>query len=255
MGWFGKLTLGSLGLLVGGPIGAVAGAALGHHLFDRDDSPTDRPAYTTKVPRFARAEQTQATYFISLFSILGKLAKIDGVVARDEIAVVERFISGLQIDDQEKMFAKRVFNEAKQSEYAIEDFADEVYRATRNHPTVHLSFFDLLFKIVAADGTFHPAEEAALKKVKTAFKIDDRQYGEIKAVYFKDLEKYYRILQCSSQSSDQEIKSGYKKLVKDFHPDTIVSKGFPEEFTEFATNRFREIQEAYEKIKLERGLK
>jgi DnaJ like chaperone protein len=43
------------------------------------------------------------------------------------------------------------------------------------------------------------------------------------------------------------------KLVKDFHPDTIVSKGLPEEFTDFATKRFREIQEAYEKIRQERN--
>jgi len=41
--------------------------------------------------------------------------------------------------------------------------------------------------------------------------------------------------------------------VRDFHPDTIVSKGLPEEFTEFAASRFREIQEAYEKVRKERG--
>jgi DnaJ like chaperone protein len=75
----------------------------------------------------------------------------------------------------------------------------------------------------------------------------------MKAGYFDDLEKYYKILNCSSEDSDQEIKSSYKKLVKDFHPDTLVSKGLPEEFSEFATGRFREIQEAYEKISKERG--
>jgi len=35
MGWFGKLTFGSLGLFFGGPLGAIAGAALGHHLIDK----------------------------------------------------------------------------------------------------------------------------------------------------------------------------------------------------------------------------
>jgi DnaJ like chaperone protein len=61
------------------------------------------------------------------------------------------------------------------------------------------------------------------------------------------------MLNCTPQSSNQEIKSSYKELVKDFHPDTIVSKGLPEEFTDFATKRFREIQEAYEKIGQERN--
>ena len=34
MGWFGKLTFGTLGMLFAGPLGAIAGAALGHHLID-----------------------------------------------------------------------------------------------------------------------------------------------------------------------------------------------------------------------------
>jgi len=43
-------------------------------------------------------------------------------------------------------------------------------------------------------------------------------------------------------------------LVKDFHPDTIIAKGLPEEFIDFATKRFREILTAYERVKKERNL-
>ena len=126
--------------------------------------------------------------------------------------------------------------------------------AAKNQPTLLVSFFDLLFKLVAADATLHPAEEAALKRVKEIFNISDNQFEAIKAVYFSDLDKYYKILNCTPQSTNEEIKSSYKKLVKDFHPDTIISKGLPNEFIEFASNRFREIQESYEKIGQERNL-
>jgi DnaJ like chaperone protein len=61
------------------------------------------------------------------------------------------------------------------------------------------------------------------------------------------------MLNCTPESSDEQIKSSYKKLVKDFHPDKIVSKGLPEEFIDFASNRFREIKEGYDKIRQERG--
>jgi DnaJ like chaperone protein len=60
------------------------------------------------------------------------------------------------------------------------------------------------------------------------------------------------MLNSSPESSNEEIRANYKKLVKDFHPDTIISKGLPEEFVQFATKRFQEIQEAYEKIRQER---
>ncbi|MBW2572954.1 MAG: TerB family tellurite resistance protein [Deltaproteobacteria bacterium] len=253
MGWFGKLTFGSLGMLFGGPLGAIAGAALGHALVDKK---TDfaRPANRAiPEPEFRHAEKTQAAFFVSLFSILGKISKIDGVVTKDEIAVVQDFINGLPIDETEKQFARQVFNEAKNSPYLIDDFAIQLFEMVKSQPTLLVSYFDLLFRIVAADGTFHPAEEAALKRVKEIFYISDNQYEDLKAVYFDNLNKYYKILNCTPESTTEEIKSSYKKLVKDFHPDTIMSKGLPEEFIEFASSRFREIQESYEKIRQERN--
>jgi DnaJ like chaperone protein len=247
MGWFGKLTFGSMGLLMGGPLGAIAGAALGHHLVDR------REDYPYAGPRLVHTEQSQAAYFISMFSILGKLAKIDGRVTQAEIAVVEHFISNLNMTDREKQFAQQVFNEAKSSQYSIDDFAREFYRISRGQPTVLLSFLDVVFRIAAADKNLHPSEEAALKRIKVIFHIGDEQFNNLRAAYFGDVDKFYKVLNCTAESSDQEIRGSYKKLVKDFHPDTIVSKGLPEEFTEFAAKRFREIQEAYERIRQERN--
>ncbi len=247
MGWFGKLMFGSMGLLVGGPLGAIAGAALGHHLVDRQQDGTDQR------PRLIHAEQTQAAYFISMFSILGKLAKVDGMVTRDEIAVVDNFISNLQIADAQKQFAKQVFDEAKDSPYSIDDFAVQLYQIGREQPTVLISFLDVLFRVAAADKQFHPAEESALNRIKDIFHISDQQFNNIKAQYFKGVDRSYEVLNCTPENSDEEIKASYKKLVKDFHPDKIVSKGLPEEFTEFATKRFREIQEAYERIEQDRN--
>jgi len=249
MGWFGKLTFGTLGLFLGGPLGAIAGAALGHHLVDKRGNYIDGAVHRTHEPKLEQVEQTQATYFISLFSILGKLAKIDGVVTKDEIHVVENFINTLNMTDMEKQFAKQVFNESKNSRYTVEDFAIQLYQLTKDQPTVLLAFFDVLFKVAAADGKFHPSEEAAVKRIKDIFRISDQQYNNIKEVYFNDIDKYYKTLNCTPESSNEEIKSSYKKLVKDFHPDTIVSKGLPKEFTDFANKRFREIQEAYEIIR------
>ena len=253
MGWFGKLTFGTLGLLFGGPLGAIAGAAMGHMLVDKKFGAPGQATRSIPGPEFGQAEQAQATYFSSLFSILGKMSKIDGVVSRSEIDVVQGFIDGLPMAEREKQFARQVFNEAKNSQYAIEDFADQLYGAIQTQPALVVSFFDLLFKIAAADGRLHPAEENALKSIKLIFRLSDRQYDDIKAVYFQELDKHYKMLNCTPESSIDEIKSNYKKLVKDFHPDKIMSKGLPEEFIEFAEGRFREIQESYEKIARERN--
>ena len=63
-----------------------------------------------------------------------------------------------------------------------------------------------------------------------------------------NLDNDYKILQCSSSESDEEIKKKYFKLVKEYHPDTLVSKGLPEEFLKFANERLANINKAYDRI-------
>ncbi|MCK5347987.1 MAG: DUF4384 domain-containing protein [Desulfobacula sp.] len=52
----------------------------------------------------------------------------------------------------------------------------------------------------------------------------------------------------------RKIKKQYRKLVTEYHPDKIEAKGLPEEFIKFANDKFKEIQEAYDNIKKERGI-
>jgi DnaJ like chaperone protein len=253
MGWFGKAAFGYIGLLIGGPLGAIAGAALGHHLVDKKGNYATRtfPAY--QDTRLRDAERAQAAYFISMFSILGKLAKIDGVVSKNEIFVIEKFMQNVGIPDEQRRFAIQIFNEAKNSAYSIDDYTIQFYQINKRNRVVLLSFLDLLFQVAVADSQLHTAEEAALKRIKDILQISEQEFSNIKARYLKDVDKYYKCLNCSADSSVEEIKKNYKKLARDFHPDTIISKGLPEEFIQFATKRFQEIQEAYEKIKKDRG--
>jgi DnaJ like chaperone protein len=248
MSWFGKIMGGTIGLLFGGPLGAVAGATLGHIAFDKT---SEAPQYAQK--RLNRTEQVQAAYFISLFSMLGKFAKIDGVVTRDEIAVIDRFLRQMGISGTERDFAIGIFNDAKDSAYTIQDFAGQFYEVSRHQRALLYSFLDLLFQLALADGTLHHAERQAIDDVRRIFGVSDPEFAGIQGRYIDDAEKYYSVLSCTSACTDEEIKKQYKKLAKDFHPDTIIAKGLPEEFVAFATKRFQDIQEAYEKIKKKRG--
>ena len=45
-----------------------------------------------------------------------------------------------------------------------------------------------MFQVAAADGTLHPAEETALRRIKDIFQITDHQFNNIKVVYFKELD-------------------------------------------------------------------
>lgn len=66
-------------------------------------------------------------------------------------------------------------------------------------------------------------------------------------------EEYYSMLECKTTDSNEVVKLNYRKLVKDYHPDTIAGKDLPKPFIEFANKRFNEIHTAYEYIKRERN--
>ena len=51
---------------------------------------------------------------------------------------------------------------------------------------------------------------------------------------------YYQILNLSQNASQQQIKSSYKKLVKQYHPDLYVGD------KEFAEQKIKEINESYD---------
>ena len=58
----------------------------------------------------------------------------------------------------------------------------------------------------------------------------------------------YKILLSEHNNTDAELKKQYYKLAKEYHPDTLVSKGLPDEFLKFANERLSRINEAYERI-------
>lgn len=56
----------------------------------------------------------------------------------------------------------------------------------------------------------------------------------------------YEILGVPPQASQSEIRSAYRRLAGQYHPDKVAHLG--KEFQELAEKRFKEIQNAYERL-------
>ncbi len=252
MSWLGKVVGGTIGFAIGGPVGAVAGAAFGH-MFDSENS-EQRPA-SKDGNRLSNGETAQMTFFVASFSMLAKLIRSDGQVTEPEIATVRQFMfEDLHLNPPSRLAAEHIFRAAMDSSQSFEDFAVQFYQNFYNQPELLELMMDILFRVALADGTLHAVEEKLIHSAAGIFKFSDDAYYQFKSRYAPDSDKYYTILGCSNRDSDDTIKSRYRKLVRDFHPDTIASKGLPEEFVTFANDKFREIHEAYEVVKKERGI-
>jgi DnaJ like chaperone protein len=248
----GKVIGGTIGLFIGGPLGAIAGAALGHG-FDLDGK-SGTSWRTSENYRPRGNEQYQFTFFVAVFSMLAKIARADGTVHQAEINAVNNFIDKeLNLDPQGKTTAMNIFNQALASPESFDSFAVQFSGYFHSRPQIIEMMIDIFLRIALADGKLSAAEEDMIGRAVKIFGMTEEKYSYIRSRYVKSTASHYSILGLNSGAGNEEIKKAYRKMAADFHPDKISSKGLPEEFTKFAEEKFRSIQEAYEAIKKERG--
>jgi DnaJ like chaperone protein len=252
MGVIGKIVGGTIGFALGGPLGAIAGAVFGH-AFDSPPGQQIEPRYTEPL---SSVEESQLAFFVGTFSMLAKLAAADGTVKAEEIKTVESFaINDLGLSAQSRNIAFNIFRTALDSPARFEDFAHQFYERFYNQPQMIEMMIDILLRVGVADGSLHASEEAMIMHAAGVFNFDQNRYNQLKSRYVGVSDQAYHVLGCSSEDSNDTIKKRYRKLVQDYHPDKIASKGLPEEFNQLAHDKFREIQDAYDTIKKERNIK
>jgi len=249
MGWLGKVVGGTIGFALGGPLGAVAGAAFGH-AFDS----SEEKQITHNRTRLGSVEESQLTFFVAAFSMLAKLVKADGQVRNEEIDSIQKFmVYDLKLDPESQRIAMNIFRAALDSPGSFKEFATQFYHQFRQQYQILEMMIDILVRVSVADGHFGKSEENLILSAVSIFNFGEEKYHIIKSKYIRDIDKFYAILKVDKNHSAADIKKQYRKLVQEYHPDKIASKGLPDEFNQFAHDKFREIQEAYDTIKKERG--
>lgn len=255
MSWLGKMIGGTIGFALGGPIGAVAGAAFGHTFVDKKED-----EYLTSIPggngraSLSSNEEAQLVFFTAAFSMLAKVCKADGHVTPSEIQAVESFMErDLQLDPGSQETAKKIFRQAVNSPEPFDAFAHQFYSVFRSQPHIIELMLDVLFRVSSADGQISPQEDAMIGTAFRIFHYSDADFERFRSRYVKKTNQDYAVLKIEESASDDEVRKQYRKLVSEYHPDKIEAKGLPEEFVKFANDKFREIHEAYERIRKERG--
>ncbi len=240
MSIYGKLAGAAAGLYLGGPLGALLGSIAGHYFIDKE-----LPYDPDKKP------EDQVAFSIGIIALSAKMAKADGVVTRDE---VEAFKQIFQVPPDDAKNVGRLFNLAKQSVAGFEAYAGQLAGLFNGRMDVLEDVVDGLFHIAKADGVLHPAELSYLENVATVFGFSARDFGRIKARHMEaDKRDPYVALGVAREDSLATIKTKYRKLVAENHPDKLIARGVPEEAVVIANGKLAAINAAYDEIARERG--
>ncbi|MDD2395298.1 MULTISPECIES: TerB family tellurite resistance protein [Sphaerochaeta] len=258
MAWLGKLFGGTVGFMFGGPLGMIAGIAFGH-MFDKAGEVGTQGAQRTQFNAYTSLDREQMLFFVGAFSMLARIASADGSVSSHERQKVMEFIrQDLRLGLREEEAALRVFDAALTGGGTFEQFATQFYQNFSHAPNILQLMIDIFYRVASADGQVSQREEDMIRRAAQIFHLPEsfvdmlcNRYGGCTNAS----DKAYATLNISRTATDDEVKRAYRKLSIEFHPDSLASKGMGEEFLTHATAKFREIQEAYDSIKRERGIK
>ena len=190
--------------------------------------------------------EKSVAFTIAVISLGAKMAKADGLVTKDEVAAFrEVFHIASRYEDQ----AAHVFNYARQDVAGYEVYANQLARMFADNETAKENIVEGLFHIAVADGKYHPAEDDFVHTVAQKFEISERAFRAIRTRFVPDAEPdAYDVLGVTPDMDIEDIREAWRKAIRDTHPDTMVSKGLPEEAITMATKRMIDVNKAWEEI-------
>ena len=269
MSWFNRILGGSLGFLFGGPIGSIVGLAVGHMLDKANEA--NSSGQSSRFGDFfssnqATSESLHLAFFTAIFSLLAKVAKADGRISEEEGQHFLHILDEMQLQDELRQFAIFTFNEAKNSSHTHWEFALQLKEIAAKVPMNYggrggsallQQFFYTLVNMAAVDGTISSAEDHLLREIAGAFGFGEsmvrQAYSQLRGQDVQ-IDTAYEVLGLYPSATDVEIRSAYRKLAKETHPDKLIQQGLPPELRASAERRFHEIQNAWEQIRKQRGI-
>ena len=249
MASFTKWLGAGLGFVTGGPIGAAIGFAVGSFIdgFTEEDIVFEQQEYQQR--RGQKRVNTQSGDFeISLLILASIVIKSDGKVDQRELDFVRTQFVGMYGKERANS-AFKLFKGVMKKDISARQVCIQIRQHMPHASRLQLLHF--LFGIAKSDEFVSETEVEGIRKIAGYLYINQHDFESIKAMFYDSSESAYKILEIEKSSSEKEIKVAYRKMVKKYHPDKLTDLG--KEHLKGAKEKFQQIQDAYEKIKNERG--
>lgn len=257
----GKIIGCLIGLLMFGPVGAAFGFIAGH-LYDIGYFRAFMDATKAGVHTHA-----QKVFFENTFKIMGYIAKSDGHVSQNEIEAAKRIMTKMRLTEALKQQAIHLFTEGKQPGFHLDIALTQLRTLCHAQPILLRLFLDTQWEMAGADGTISATKKQTLQYISDqlgihGFHFHHQHYYSGQNNYHQrytkssesmSLQNSYEVLNISQNTTDDEIKKAYRRMMSQHHPDKLIAKGLPPEMIKVATQKTQQIKKAYETLKKSRG--
>jgi len=184
------------------------------------------------------------TFQLNLLALSALIIKADGKIQQKELDFVRSFFIG-QYGKERADSIFRAFNTQIKKETQHLDQLTRVFVQQTSYET-RLQILHFLFGIANADGSVSDSELKKLSQIATGMRLRLPDFESIKAMFVKNTDNAYKILEVDANASEEQIKTAYRKMVKKYHPDKL--RGQDPAMIKGAEEKFREVQKAYETL-------
>ncbi len=236
---FTRWITGGLGWAFFGPIGGIVGFLIGSVV---DGS-------QTRTQRTVTGATTPGDFAIRMLVLIAAVMKADGKVLKSELDYVKNYFVQA-FGESSAGEAIMMLRDILKQDIDIREVSLQI--KARMDYSSRLQLIHLLFGVSLADAQVHPAELEIIQKIANYLGISARDFDSIKSMFIENTDAAYKILEVERTATNDEIKKAYRKMAVKYHPDKVSYLG--EEFRKSADEKFKKVNEAYEKIKKERGI-
>jgi DnaJ like chaperone protein len=258
MQWLGKGIGGLIGAAIAGPVGSLVGVFLGHQWDQQLAARRSRPSTHT----------ISQLFFEVAFEVMGRVAKIDGRVSEDEIRVARLIMQSMKLSPEQTRGAIGCFTRGKGADYPLAERLAALAQQIGDRTDLARAFVQLQVQAAVGAGVLEGDKRALLVRVATTLGVSRAELAQIEALVRafarqgasgptpkETLEEAYRVLGVAPAASDNEVKTAYRRLMSQHHPDKLVARGLPESMRGIAEQKTQDVRAAYERIKTQRGLR
>jgi DnaJ like chaperone protein len=209
------------------------------------DSTTEGTAVYTSQPSRTR----QGDFGMSLLVLVAAVMKADGKVVKSELDYVKQFFVK-QFGQESAKEALLMLKDIIKQDIPVRDICIQISR--NMDYSSRLQLLHLLFNVSLADTTIHQQEIELLEKISGALGVASNDFLSIKNMFIPETDSSYKILEIDPASTNEDVKKAYRRMAMKYHPDKVNHLG--DEFRKTADDKFKKVNEAYEKVKKERNM-
>ncbi len=240
MGKYGKWIGGGLGFVLGGPIGAIVGAVVGSMF----DGITDKDGKARSL-----GSTTSGDFEMSFLVLSAAVINADGKIMKSELNYVKSYLHK-QFGADRSAQMMLMLRDILQKDIPLRQVCLQI-SAHMPH-AMRLQLLHYLFGIAMSDGRVDISETNVIGTIANYLRISVKDFESIKAMFVKDTESAYKILEIEKNCTESELKKAYRKMAIKYHPDKVAQLG--DAHIAAAKEKFLKVQDAYDKIKKERGI-